>query len=248
MNDTSDFSLDGKRVLITGASSGIGRATALLCASMGAKLVLAGKTQHKLDELRSELSSSEHDYFCGDLTSNEVRVELVKSLPNLDGCVFSAGIAELVPIRMLTQSHIDRIMGINFYSPVLLTQSLLRSKKLNLNVSMVYLAAITDKSSPAATSIYSSSKNALLAFSRTLALEHAKQGLRSNCVSPGYVDTTMVSTLAANGLRGPELTPLGNIYPEEVAYGIAYLLAPASRWVTRSNLVIDGGLGLPMRL
>lgn len=246
MNATSDFSLDGKKVFITGATSGIGRATALLCASMGAKLVLTGKTQIKLNELRDELSGGGHDYVCGDLTSDEFRSELVRGLSILDGCVFSAGIAELVPIRMLTQLHIDRIMGINFYSPVLLTQSLLRNKKLNPNASMVYLAAITDKSSPAATSIYSSSKNALLAFSRTLALEHSKQGLRSNCVSPGYVDTTMVSTLAANGLRGPELTPLGTINSLDIAYGIAYLLAPASRWVTRSNLVIDGGLGLSM--
>ena len=247
MTADSLFSLENKTILITGATSGIGLSSAKLCANLGATLILTGRDGEELDKLNKELNDSRHNYYAGDLLDVVWRNKLIRSLPHLDGLVFSAGVAEIVPIRMITEEHINRVMGINFYVPVLLTKGILAQKKLNSNASVVFISAITDKSTPAATSIYSASKNALLAFSRTFALEHARQKIRSNCICPGYVNTPMLSNLLKIGLTGPELSPLGIIEPVEIANGVVFLLSDASSWVTRSNLVIDAGMTIASR-
>jgi NAD(P)-dependent dehydrogenase (short-subunit alcohol dehydrogenase family) len=246
---SSAFSLQGKTVLVTGASSGIGRATAVLCAAMGGRLVLTGRDPARLQATLASLQGTDHTTLLADLTQAEARNALVDSLPALDGCVFAAGVAELVPVRMVSEKHLQSVMDINFVAPALLTQRLLQRKKLREHASMVYVTAITDRISPVASAMYSASKSALAAFSRTLALEHAKQGIRSNCVSPGYVETPMLERLKSSVLApgNLDLCPLGVVSADDVANGIVYLLSPASRWVTRSGLVIDGGISIPMR-
>ena len=243
------FSLEGKTILVTGASSGIGRASALLCAQMGATVLLTGRNAANLDSALAQLPGAGHTLFVGDLTHEAVRNALVDVAPALDGCVFSAGVAELAPIRMITERHLRSIFSVNYEAPVLLTQRLLAKKKIATGGSLVFVTAVAEHIAPVATGAYSAAKAALTATVRTIALEHAKQGIRANCVSPGYVATPMLDKMRSVSTIDEKisLVPLGCIEPEEVAQCIAYLLAPASRWVTRSALVIDGGLSLHVR-
>jgi NAD(P)-dependent dehydrogenase (short-subunit alcohol dehydrogenase family) len=141
------------------------------------------------------------------------------------------------------------MFAVNYDAPVLLTQALLAKRKIAQGASLVYVTAIAEHVAPNATGVYSGAKAALTATVRTIALEHAKQGIRANCVSPGYVATPMLDGLQAvmSTQDKVELAPLGVIEPDDIAAGIAYLLAPASRWVSRTSLVIDAGLTLHVR-
>lgn len=245
----SAFSLAGRHILITGASSGIGRATAVLCAELGATLVLTGRDQTRLEETQELLQGEGHITVAGDLVTAEFRQQLVDNIPALDGCVFNAGVAELVPMRMVTEKHINHIFAINYHAPMLLTQRLLAKKKISNDGSLVYVTARAEHIAPLATGIYSGAKAALTASVRTIALEHAKQGIRANCVSPGYVETPMLEKLqGVTSLQDKiDLAPLGAVSAEEIAHSIGYLLSPASRWVTRSTLIVDSGLSLHVR-
>jgi NAD(P)-dependent dehydrogenase (short-subunit alcohol dehydrogenase family) len=243
------FTLEGRRILVTGASSGIGAATARLCANLGAQVLACGRDIARLDAVVASLAGSGHQPIAGDLTDPAARQALVDAVPTLDGCVFSAGIATLAPIRMVSQRHIDMLFAVNYHAPVLLTQALLARRKLAPKASLVYVTAIADHTAPFATGVYSGAKGALASTVRTIALEISKQGMRANSVSPGYVATPMMEGLQAVMNSGDmmQLAPLGVIEPDEVAAGIAFLLAPASRWVSRTALTIDAGLILHMR-
>lgn len=242
----SPFSLENKTILVTGASSGIGRATALLCSQLGATVVLCGRDIDRLNAAREALAGGGHVVVQGDLTDPKARHALVDVAPQLDGCVFSAGVATLVPVRMVSEQHLQTMFSVNYEATVMLTQRLLAKKKINNDGSLVFVSSRGEFFSPIATGVYAGVKAALTATMRTVALEHAKQGIRANCVSPSYVDTPMLDKLqATTSLQSIiDITPLGLNDASDVANGIAYLLSPASRWVTRSTLVIDGGLSL----
>lgn len=249
LTPTDAFRLDGKTVLVTGASSGIGRAAAALCAELGATLWLTGRDERRLAETCGLLSGSGHNALAGDLNDPGFRQMLVDQTLPLDGVVFSAGVAELVPMRMVSEKHIEQIFSINYNAPVLLSQRLLAKKKVNAGASLVYVTARAEHITPLATGVYSAAKAALSASVRTLALEHAKQGIRANCVSPGYVDTPMLDKLqSVSSIQSKvDLAPLGIMSAEDIAQSIGYLLLPASRWITRTTLIIDGGLSLHVR-
>lgn len=243
------FRLDNKIILVAGASSGIGRATALLCAELGATLWLTGRDPERLEETRSALSGGGHHALAGDLKAPEFRQSLVEQLVPLDGLVFSAGVAELAPMRMVSEKHIESVFSINYTAPILLTQRLLLKKKLNADASLVYVTARAEHIAPIATGVYSAAKAALTASVRTLALEHAKQGIRANCISPGYVETPMLEKLQSiSSIKSNvDLAPLGLLCADDVAQSIGYLLLPASRWITRTTVVVDAGLSLHVR-
>jgi NAD(P)-dependent dehydrogenase (short-subunit alcohol dehydrogenase family) len=245
----SPFSLAGRAILVTGASSGIGEATARLCAQMGARVLACGRNTERLEQVVGALAGEGHQAIAGDLTDPLARQAVVDAVPALDGCVFSAGAAALAPMRMVSQRHLDSIFAVNYDAPVLLTQALLARRKLAQGASLVYVTAVAEHVAPNATGIYSGAKAALTATVRTIAVEQARQGIRANCVSPGYVATPMLDGL--QGVMSPQdkaaLAPLGIIEPGDVAASIAWLLAPASRWVSRTSLVIDSGLTLHVR-
>lgn len=245
----SPFSLEGRHILVTGASSGIGEAAARLCAQMGARVVACGRNEERLQKVVSGLAGEGHQAVIGDLTDPAARQAVVDAVPALDGCVFSAGAAALAPMRMVSQRHLDSIFAVNYDAPVLLTQALLAKRKIAQGASLVYVTAIAEHVAPNATGIYSGAKAALTATVRTIAVEQARQGIRANCISPGYVATPMLEGLQGvmNTQDKMELAPLGVIEPDEIAAGIAWLLAPASRWVSRTSLVIDAGLTLHVR-
>jgi NAD(P)-dependent dehydrogenase (short-subunit alcohol dehydrogenase family) len=248
MND-SPFSLNGMTILVTGAGSGIGRATAIMAAEMGGKLVLSGRDLNRLNETLGMLASDGHLVLQEDLTSKDAHSRLAEFVPEINGFVHAAGIAEIMPFRMINEEHIARVMELNFQVPVLLTQALMRKKKICPSASLVYISAAAEHIAPVATAIYSASKAALTAAVRSLALETAKTKVRANCVSPGYVRTNMLGNLGKLSSLDEyiKLAPLGLIEPEEIASSAIYLLSPASRWITRATLTVDSGLSLRVR-
>ena len=243
------FSLEGKTVLVTGASSGIGRAVAVAAANMGATLVLTGRDAVRLGETAALLTGGGALQIPADLVQGDSRNALVDACPALDGVVFCAGLAAMRPMRMAGEDHLRQMLSVNYEAPVLLTQRLLGRKKVNSGASLVYVTATAAHLSPVATGAYAGAKAALVSTVRTIASEHTKARIRANCLAPGYVNTPMYASLdGVTSFEGNhDLFPLGISEPEDVAHGVIYLLSDASRWVTRSTLNIDGGHSLLLR-
>ncbi|MDA8447211.1 SDR family NAD(P)-dependent oxidoreductase [Paracidovorax valerianellae] len=247
---TAHFSLHGRRVLVTGASSGIGAAVAKLCSELGAELCLSGRDSERLEITHAGLAGSGHTVVAGDITDPATLDALVQSAPHFDGLVSCAGVATLVPMRMASEKYLQQMLAVNYLAPIGLAQRLLHKRKLREGASLVFISALSARAAPQAAGAYAASKAALEAASRTLGLEHAKQRIRSNCIAPGYVDTPMLQRLgsAADMSEKIALTPLGTVTPDDVAPAAAWLLSPASRWITRTTLTLDGGISLPIRL
>lgn len=245
----SPYSLEGRTILVTGASSGIGRACAVMASQMGARLVLTARDEMRLQETLAALEGAGHVARTLDLNDTATLPSWVQTMGPIDGLVYAAGIAQVAPFRMISERHFQSQMDINFKAPMFLTQALLKAKKINVNASLVYLSADAHHIAPVGSAIYSASKAALISAVRSLALEVAKQKIRANCVSPGYVRTPMFDQLATTTSVADmvRLAPLGLIEPEEVATCVTYLLSEGSCWVTRTNLVVDSGLTIPMR-
>jgi len=247
---TEAFGLAGKVVLVTGASSGIGAATAGLCARLGARLVITGRDATRLEAVAATLEGTGHTSVIGDLTDAQTRQRLLDAADGYHGLVSCAGVAALVPFRMAAEKHLQQMLAVNYLAPITLTQQLLFKRRLRDNASLVFVSALSARAAPQAAAGYAASKAALEAAVRTLALEQARHGIRANCIAPGYVDTPMLEKLGAATDMDDKigLTPLGRIDPEDIAKGAVYLLSAASRWITRSTLTIDGGISLPIRL
>ena len=186
----------------------------------------------------------------GDITDPATLDALVQSAPHFDGLVSCAGVATLVPMRMASEKYLQQMLAVNYLAPIGLAQRLLHKRKLREGASLVFISALSARAAPQAAGAYAASKAALEAAARTLGLEHAKQRIRSNCIAPGYVDTPMLQRLgsAADMSEKIALTPLGTVTPDDVAPAAAWLLSPASRWITRTTLTLDGGISLPIRL
>lgn len=244
------FSLQGKKILITGASSGIGRATAILCANMGANLIITGRTASKLDEVFKLLKGENHKQIVLDLNLPDAITKLVDLIEGLDGLVHSAGISENIPLSYTTSTKLARIMRINFEIPFLATQQLLKKKKINKQSSIVFVSSISGVNSVAVGgSAYSASKGAISASIRVMALELAGKKIRVNAICPGMVKTNLNTendNITSDQLKEDELRnyPLGYGTPEQIAYSIVFLLGDCSSWITGTNLIIDGGASI----
>ncbi|MDR2841316.1 MAG: SDR family oxidoreductase [Paludibacter sp.] len=243
------FSLQGKTVLVTGASSGIGRAVAVECAKMGANVVITGRNTERLNETFLALAAGEHLQIVADITTESGINSLVENLPKLDGCVNNAGIAQPLLVQQIEKQDINEVFDINTFAPIVLTQKLLSNKKLNKKASLVFTSSISGVyCSAIGGSLYSASKAAINGFIKGAALDLAGREIRVNSVNPGLIATNIFSegTVTAEQLdeeikRYP-LRRFGK--PEEVAYAVIYLLSAASEWVTGTNLKIDGGFTL----
>lgn len=249
MNNADPFSLTGKRILVTGASSGIGRQIALSCAQAGAQLVITARNRDRLEATAAELLGEGHVHIAADLTSPDDIGRLIGGAGVLDGVAHAAGISRLVPFRMVNQTHLDEIFAGNTYAPMLLTKGLLVKKQLAVRGSVVWIASIASHVGPMASATYAASKAALLGAMRSLGREVSKQGIRVNCIAPGYVSTPMLDQLQGGGANMGDLlnlAPLGLGEPADVANATMFYLSDASRWITRTYFVVDGGLTIPM--
>lgn len=242
------FSLEGKKILITGATSGIGRATAEVCAGLGADIAVTGRNEDRLQNLIEELSNRNLNCtgFIADLISEEDLNTLVESVPELCGIVLCAGVNDVNPIKFATRKKIDRLFETNFFSQIELLRSLLKKKKLGAGASVVAVASIGGvEVFSIGQAAYGASKAAFLSWMKYAAKELAPSKIRVNCVLPGHIETLMNDKLAFTDEqldKYKESIPLKRFgTPEDVANGIAYLLGDASSWVTGTTLKIDGG-------
>ena len=243
------FSLEGKRVLVTGASSGIGKQIAISCSQMGATLVLVGRDTARLNATLQGLDGSNHVAITADLKNPDDIIKVANEAGQLDGLVHAAGYLKLAPFRLINQKHLDGIFSINVFAPLLLTKELLAKRRLSLGASIVFIGAVASEVGPIATAAYSASKSALVGAMRSLALEVMKHDIRANIISPGYVNTPMLEQLDNSGSQRETMVakaPLGLGEPEDIAYATVFYLSQASRWVTRTEFVIDGGLTIAM--
>jgi NAD(P)-dependent dehydrogenase (short-subunit alcohol dehydrogenase family) len=236
------FNIKGKTILVTGASSGIGKEIAIQCANEGANVIITGRDNNRLLETLNQISLG-NSVIC-DLNNEEEITQLVQSLPELDGVVFCAGIVEFIPVRLINLKKINNIFTTNFNSQAILTQQLLKFKKIKPNSSLVYISSISSKVGVVGTALYASTKAALNAFVRVTASELSNQKIRVNSVCPGTVITPM-GEKAINMSEGIEnYYPLGLGKPIDVAGPSIFLLSDASKWITGTELVLDGGLTL----
>lgn len=238
------FSLCGKTILVTGAAGGIGRATCVECAKLGARLILTDINEPGLAETLNQLEGEGHRYLVANLTSQEALDELVADLPQLDGFVSNAGVTKPTPVKFISKEDMERIMSINAFAPIYLTQRLLKKKKFNPNASLVFTVSIGGVYTTApGNAMYGASKGALQVFVRNVALEGAPR-IRCNSVNPGMVNTNLAgrSYSDEDKARDMETYPMKRYgEPRDVALAIVYLLSDASSWVTGHSLIIDGG-------
>ncbi|MBE6289103.1 MAG: SDR family oxidoreductase [Bacteroidaceae bacterium] len=240
------FSLEGKHILVTGAASGIGRSVAVEASKMGATIILVDLNEERMKETMALMSPGEHQMYAVNLTDMEALESVAGMSCELDGLVNCAGIGLTLPFKFCGEQELKRVMSINFYAPVLLTQMLVKKKKIRKNASIVYMTSIDGTvTGHIGNSIYSASKGAILGSARSQALELAPRGIRVNCVSPARVNTPL---LKRDNISEEQVQANMQLYPmkryaepEEIAYYIIYLLSDASTYTTGSNLVIDGG-------
>lgn len=248
-SQNNPFSLQGKTILVTGASSGIGKAIAVECSKSGARLILTGRNKRELTNTLQALSGNHHQLIQTDLSQEDQINVLVENLPVLDGLVNTAGIVKTLPFLFIKPEQISAIMDINFLAPVFLAQKLIKTKKLGAGGSVVIISSIEGPEiTHVGNSMYAASKGAITAMAKSMALELAPKKIRVNSILPGMIDTSMIHTDAISNeqleaeIRRYPLKRYGK--PEEIAYAVIYLLSEASAWTTGTNLIIDGGFTL----
>ncbi|MDR1784064.1 MAG: SDR family oxidoreductase [Dysgonamonadaceae bacterium] len=250
MESYNPFSLAGKTILITGASSGIGKAVAIEVSKMGARVIITGRNKECLnDTFQSLAPTSENIQIAADLR-NEADIDaLTDALPKLDGFVNNAGLITYTLAQFVEKKDILNLFEVNAFAPFILTQQLLQKKRFNKEASLVFMSSISGVYiSTLGEGIYSATKSAINGYMKALALEQAHRGIRVNTVNPGITETFIFS----DGAVTPELLeerkkdyPLKRFgKPEEIAYAVIYLLSDASKWVTGTDLKIDGGYTL----
>lgn len=245
------FSLEGKKILVTGASSGIGKAIAIECSKMGAYVSIVGRNEERLNDTFSQLggNSENHSKINLELTDYDQVESAIKEMPSFDGIVNCAGIGTTNLFQFLTRDKMQHVFDVNFFSPVELTRLLLKKKKINKNASIVFLSSIDGPiNSHIANSSYSATKAALAAIAKGMAVELAPKNIRVNYLMPGQTETPLIHNefiteeqLAIDMEKYP-LKRYGR--PEEIAYGAIYFLSDASTFTTGAGLVIDGGFTL----
>lgn len=245
MGTFNPFTLEGKTILVTGASSGIGRGIATACSKMGASVIVNGRNEQRLSETMSEMEGDDNLSLAADLSDNVALAEMVAKLPKLDGIVHCAGIGQRVLCKQLQESDLDNMMNVNFKAPVMLQTEILKQKKINKSASIVFIASIACDSPTIGNAMYSASKGAIISYANCLALELAPRLIRVNCILPAMIWTDLIFK---GGITEEELREDEKKYPlkrygkpEDIANLSIYLLSDASSWMSGSSIRITGG-------
>jgi len=246
MNNYNPFSLEGKTILITGASSGIGRGATIECAKMGAKVILSARNEQRLTETLSQLDGDGHSIRVCDLSDRDAINNLTDVIPQVDGIINNAGFTTTRPIQYIENESFQQIMQVNTIAPILLLRDLLKKKKIKRGASVVFTSSIAGIGRMSVgNTMYGSSKGAISAFVQGAAKELANKGIRVNAVCPAMVYSHIMDagTITKEQVEDTKkLYPLGRFgTTEDVARAMVYLLSDASSWVTGINLVVDGG-------
>lgn len=243
------FTLDGKTVLITGASSGIGKATAIECSKLGARLIITGRNEERLNETLNQLSGNDHQVIASDLCNPDELKSLVANMPAVDGVVLCAGINETIPVQFCSPKKFQKIFETNFFSTAELIRLIIKSKKINSGGSIVAISSAGGNFAfNFGNGIYGSAKSALSTWCKFLSQELALKKIRVNAICPGMVQTPLIYSGAISNEQLEQdknkypLKRFGN--PSEIAWACIYFLSDASTWVTGTDFLIDGGYNL----
>ena len=243
------FSLEGKTILITGASSGIGKAAAIECSKMGARVIATARNEERLRDTMTLLHGEGHEMHICDIDDSDAVMDLVTSIPEIQGLVNNAGFTKAEPIPLLKEEDVKQVISTNTVAPIMILKLLLKKKKLKAGASVVFTSSIAGLGyTVVGNGMYTASKGALSAFVSVAALELAQKNIRVNAVCPGTVETNI---LQAGTITEEQIEKDKHNYPlkrygkpEDVAYAMIYLLSDASSWVTGTNLIIDGGYSI----
>lgn len=246
MTDYNPFSLERKTILVTGASSGIGRATAVACSKMGAAVILTARNEKRLLETNL-LINKECTIYPADLTSEQDREKLISQIPEIDGVVLCAGQTQTIPVKFAKRDKFTSPFEINFFALVELNRMLFSKKKLKKEASVVIISSIGGlRIFNSGNMIYGTSKAALDSYMKYAAREFSTRSIRVNSICPGMVETPLIHAGVYTEEQLEEDVkryPLGRFgKPEDIANAVIYLLSDASSWVTGHGLVIDGGV------
>jgi NAD(P)-dependent dehydrogenase (short-subunit alcohol dehydrogenase family) len=248
---TAPFDLTGRRILVVGASAGIGRATAVLLASLGAQVVLNGRDGARLELVRAELQAPQrHQVAPFDITDIDGAPAWLKSevcvQGALDGMVHCAGLQVTLPVRSFSAAHFDKIMHLNLGSALALARGFRQRGCCNPGASIVLISSIGGFLGQPGNVVYGASKAGLMSAARGLAMEFVRDQIRVNAIAPAMVDTQM-SRKAFSEMSEPQVEaitrrhPMGIGQPEDIAGPVAFLLSDASRWITGTCITVDGG-------
>lgn len=242
------FSLEGKTILVTGASSGIGRGICTDISKMGAIVHLLARNEQRLNETLQQMEGVGHQLHQVDICDKEGVIELIDSLPPLDGVVLCAGIIKTMPVKNISEDALEEIFNTNIMADIRMVSRMLKKKKLKKGASVVFISSVSTFNVKVGNSLYSATKGAVNSFAKAMALEVSKQSMRVNCIQPGFVPSSILSSGAIEEdafLKFyAERHPLGFGTPSDIANGCIYLLSDASRWVTGSIFTLDGGYTL----
>ena len=246
MKSYNPFSLSNKTVLITGASSGIGRSIAIECSKMDANVVITARNKERLESTFNLLEGENHSIIIADLSSEDGIKKIINNCPSLDGIVHCAGVGDRTLLKMVKEKDLERVMKINFEAPVLLQKEILKNKLINNNSSIIFIASRAPFAPTIGNGIYAASKGAIISYSKVLGLELAPKKIRVNCICPAMVWTELIekdSLITGINYREKEKEyPLGRYgRPEDIAYLAIYLLSDAAEWITGSCFDATGG-------
>jgi NAD(P)-dependent dehydrogenase (short-subunit alcohol dehydrogenase family) len=243
--------LSGKNILVTGASSGIGKGIAILLSKIGANIIIAARNEEKLKETYNELETGNHSYYLIDLNNLDEIEGMIDNICSdgrkLNGIVHSAGISKAVPLQYLKLDDLKSIMTINFYSFLELVKHFSKRKYNDDGGSIVAISSLSSRVGARGLTAYCASKGALDSAIRTMALELAGKNIRINSIAPGMIKTQIYDGLAGivnndsfeTDLKKRQILGLGK--PEDVAYTAAFLLSDASKFITGTSVIVDGG-------
>jgi NAD(P)-dependent dehydrogenase (short-subunit alcohol dehydrogenase family) len=241
----------GKTILVTGASSGIGREIAILASCKGATVVITGRNQERLTDTFANLAKDKgqsHQQILADLGVDEQIELLASNTMPIDGLVCCSGINDKTPIKHISREKIDKMYNANVFGPMLLVKELIKKKKVNNAASILFISSISSIYAAVSNSLYASSKGAVNSLVKILALELALKKIRVNSIMPGMIRTNMVKAYGLSEVEMEDVVnsyPLGRIgEPEDIAKAAAFFLSDDSSWITGANLVVDGGLTL----